>query len=286
MAWLIIIAAVVLLIPLYLYIWYRSSGIQKKIFSPPVLMLHNICDRFDFSISNVKQDRFMKFIEEARTRSWNFRALDEYFQDSESGTDAKNIFLTFDDGYEEIHTVFHDFLEPTSIPFTIFLTTGFLGKRAGWDYKFNPPVHLSLDKAREMGQSPLVTFGSHSVSHPDLCRLTPELLRKELNDSREYLEDKLQSEIKYLSVPFGRYNLQVLNEAQNAGYKAVFCGVPNRMIEADNIELIPRIPLNLLDNLFTFTQKIEPGKFSWMEFSKSRVIELFSGLTYQARGRH
>jgi peptidoglycan/xylan/chitin deacetylase (PgdA/CDA1 family) len=286
MAWLIIIAAVVLLIPLYLYIWYRSSGIQKKIFSPAVLMLHNICNRFDFSISNVKKDRFIKFIEEARTRSWNFRALDDYFKDIESGAGIKNIYLTFDDGYDEIYDIFHSFLEPNSIPIAIFLTTGFLGKRAAWDYKFNPPVHLSLGKAKEMAQSPLVTFGSHSVSHPDLCRLTPESLRKELHDSRKFLMDNLQREIQYLSVPFGRHNLDVMSEAKNAGYKAVFCGVPYRMIECDNIELIPRIPLNLFDNLFTFTQKIEPGKFSWMEFSKSRVIELFSGLTYQARGRH
>jgi peptidoglycan/xylan/chitin deacetylase (PgdA/CDA1 family) len=284
MAWLIIIAAVVLLIPLYLYIWYKSSGIHRKIFTPPVLMIHNISERFDFSISNVGNKSFRMFIENAKSKSWKFRAVDEIFIDGRVDG-QKNIYLTFDDGYNEIHTVFKDFLEPNSIPVTIFLTTGFLGKRAGWDYKLHPPVHLSLEQVKELAISPLVTFGSHSVSHPDLTRLPHASVRRELHDSRKFLEDHLHTEIKFLSVPFGRCNLRVLNEAKNAGYEAVFCGVPRRMIEGDNIEIIPRIPLNLLDNLFTFTQKIEPGKFSWMEFSKSRVIELFSGLTYQARGR-
>lgn len=286
MTWLIIILAVIVLVPLYLYVWYRNSGIHKRVFASPILMLHNVSDRFDFSISNVRYAQFIKFIEEAKDKKWDFGSLDEYFKGREGTKEKKNLYLTFDDGYVEIFDVFQKYLEPNSIPATIFLTTGFLGKRADWDYKFNPPAHMSLDQVKELAQSPLITFGSHTVSHADLARLSMEKLKRELVDSRKFLEDNLQKPVEYLSVPFGRFSMQVLNEARKEGYRAVFCGIPYKILENDNISLVPRIPLNLFDNLFTFTQKIQPGLFSWMEFSKSRVIELFSGLTDQARGRH
>ncbi len=198
---------------------------------------------------------------------------------------AENILrISFDDGYEETCGLFEEFFKPRSIPITIFVTAGYIGKSAEWDYLPRPARHLDVAQLKQLAASELVTIGSHTVTHPDLSAVSQARMISEIVDSKKYLEDLLGREIKYFSYPFGRFNRRVVDEVVRAGYKAAFCGVPFRRYAQNKLFQIPRIPLYHLDNLFTFTQKVKPGRLAWLEFSKARVIELFSGLTFRVRG--
>jgi peptidoglycan/xylan/chitin deacetylase (PgdA/CDA1 family) len=48
-----------------------------------------------------------------------------------------------------------------------------------------------------------IAFGSHTVTHPVVSRLTPEELEYELRASKERLEAKLQSPVRDFAFPFG-----------------------------------------------------------------------------------
>jgi len=61
---------------------------------------------------------------------------------------------------------------------------------------------LNWNQIREM-QSAGISFGSHTVSHPVLSRLSPQDLLRELRDSRHVLENELQRPVLDFSYPFG-----------------------------------------------------------------------------------
>ncbi|NIP42058.1 MAG: polysaccharide deacetylase family protein [candidate division Zixibacteria bacterium] len=285
MTWLVIIALIIFAVLLYFYSWYKSSGIQKKISAAPILMMHSVKDKMEAGISSIPSKKFTAFIDKVKYENFDIAPLGEHLRKLKGNVNGgAAICLSFDDGYADFYQLFREYLEPNSIPATVFVTAGFIGEKASWDYKPAPASHLSIEQLKDLSHSELITIGSHSLSHPDLTRVENDRIETEVMESKKILEDIIGREVQYFSYPFGRFSQSIIDEVKNAGYKAAFCGVPHRFNGSDNLFMIPRIPLNLLDNLFTFTQKIRPGPFSWMEFSRARVIEQFSCLTYRVRG--
>jgi peptidoglycan/xylan/chitin deacetylase (PgdA/CDA1 family) len=67
-----------------------------------------------------------------------------------------------------------------------------------------------------------IAFGSHTVSHPNLTRLTDEDLNRELTDSKRVLESKLQKPIDTIAYPIGTpsaFNSGVISAAREHCYK-------------------------------------------------------------------
>ena len=67
-----------------------------------------------------------------------------------------------------------------------------------------------------------IHFGSHTVSHPNLTRVTDEELNHELTDSKMILESKLQQPIDTIAYPIGTpsaFNAKVLSAARNNNFK-------------------------------------------------------------------
>ncbi|MBD3218051.1 MAG: polysaccharide deacetylase family protein [candidate division Zixibacteria bacterium] len=286
MIWLIIIFLLISAVFLYFFIWYKLSKIRGRITDSPILLMHAVTDEFDLGISKLTSTKFKEYMEKTRAGGFVFGCVDKRVEELKNGKIEDGvIYLTFDDGYADFYRLFKEYLEPNSIPAAVFITAGYIGKGAVWDYKPNPPLHLSREELKELSQSELITIGAHSISHPELSRVSVEKVREEVVESKKILEDITGKEVKYFSYPFGRFNDAVIKQLKEAGYQAAFCGVPHRFNGGDNLFMIPRIPLNLFDNLFTFTQKTGQGPLYWMQLSRARVIEQYSCLTYRARGR-
>jgi peptidoglycan/xylan/chitin deacetylase (PgdA/CDA1 family) len=69
-----------------------------------------------------------------------------------------------------------------------------------------------------------VTIGAHTVNHPILCSVSPELARREIGDSRAYLEQLLQRQIDVFAYPNGRpeldYRVEHRDMVKELGFKA------------------------------------------------------------------
>jgi peptidoglycan/xylan/chitin deacetylase (PgdA/CDA1 family) len=79
---------------------------------------------------------------------------------------------------------------------------------------------LTWQQAREM-QSTGIRFGSHTVSHPILSRLSPEEMRKEVAESKKQLEDQLGVSAKCFAYPNGQpadYNETTKALIRESGY--------------------------------------------------------------------
>lgn len=83
---------------------------------------------------------------------------------------------------------------------------------------------LSWEQVREMDQS-VVSFGSHTMSHPILSQLEDTELRTELEKSRLIIETELNHPVDCIAYPVGTraaFNKKVEGLAMQAGYKLGF----------------------------------------------------------------
>lgn len=82
---------------------------------------------------------------------------------------------------------------------------------------------LSWDEIKEMHNSGLVSFGSHTLTHPILTKLPEEEIRKEVFLSKLVINNNLPySPVEFFSYPGGFWDTRVENIVKEAGYKAAF----------------------------------------------------------------
>lgn len=119
--------------------------------------------------------------------------------------------ITLDDGYKD-NILAYEICEEFQIPFTIFISTQFIGQEH-W---------LSQKEIKEIATSPLCTIGSHGHSHTKLSTLSPSDQKNELSISKAILEDIIGKEVSSMSYPHGSYNTNTLEIAKELGYKLCF----------------------------------------------------------------
>ena len=83
------------------------------------------------------------------------------------------------------------------------------------------PTMLSWEDVKAMAAGG-VEFGSHTVSHALLDRLTATQLKTELLVSKETLEFHLGTPVEFVAYPNGNYNEAVIKASQDCGYVGGF----------------------------------------------------------------
>nr|WP_275695468.1 delta-lactam-biosynthetic de-N-acetylase [Fredinandcohnia sp. SECRCQ15] len=124
-------------------------------------------------------------------------------------TSKKDIYLTFDNGYENGYTEkVLDVLKKKKVPATFFVTGHYLKDQSDLVKRMAKEGHI---------------VGNHSWYHPDLTRVSDERLAKELNSVREETERLTgQKNVTYLRAPRGIFSERTLALSQNLGYTNVF----------------------------------------------------------------
>ena len=144
---------------------------------------------------------------------WGYRTLTLVdviaYMRSHSAFPERSLVITFDDGYQSVYDHAFPILRRYAFSATVFLTVGANGKMGNSDRL--PPMSnrpmLSWGEIREM-QRYGVEFGAHTLSHPDLTRLSIELAEREICDSKLIIENNLNASVACFAYPYGRYNNQ------------------------------------------------------------------------------
>jgi peptidoglycan/xylan/chitin deacetylase (PgdA/CDA1 family) len=192
----------------------------------------------------VTQSQFRKHLIMLDKLGYTFINFRDYslFLDGNLTLPRKPIILTFDDGYEEVYNYALPVMKELGVRATVFV----LGDRS--------IMKNEWDEKSSCGSLPLMTdqmilelhklgfeIGSHTMSHPDLTKLTLDQAWTEISESKSALENLIQAPVISFSYPFGACNSEIENLVKLAGYNygcAVFTGHPEFSSDHYNIRRI------------------------------------------------
>tara|TARA_B100000686_G_C16477586_1_gene805391 strand:+ start:149 stop:859 length:711 start_codon:yes stop_codon:yes gene_type:complete len=119
--------------------------------------------------------------------------------------------LTFDDGCSSDYEIAFPILHNYKASAIFFLIIEKIGQK---DY-------LNWSQIVEMHQYGM-TFGSHSLSHQSMTRLSKKQVIQEFSRSKCILEEKLGAEVVSFSYPYGDYSRQLNKIGIDIGYQFLF----------------------------------------------------------------
>ncbi len=135
--------------------------------------------------------------------------FDAWYIGSEGDGEKKNVYLTFDAGYENGYTdKILDTLKKHEVPAAFFLVGTYL--------RDNPElVKRIVDEGH--------IVGNHTMYHSDMTKLSAEEAQKTLTQADDLYKSITGGEgLKYYRPPNGVYSEKSLKIAQDMGYKTVF----------------------------------------------------------------
>lgn len=134
----------------------------------------------------------------------NKRLIEKFNGLAMGNSESKNIYLTFDIGYEGGFTnQILDTLKENNVPATFFITGQFV--------KTNPEIIERMIKEGHI-------VGNHTLGHPSLPDVSEEKVKSEIMGLHQEIYEKFNYEMKYMRPPKGEYSEQSLAYVQSLGY--------------------------------------------------------------------
>lgn len=191
-----LIAAFITCLLVIISFFYCNSLNKPNI---PVLVYHSVTDDI-FSKNTslfVRPEEFKKQIKWIADNNYTTIFANESYTPQKY---EKPLIITFDDGYEDNYTNVFPLIKKYNIKITIFVVTDAIAARK----------NLNSNQIIEMHDSGLVSFQSHTKSHPNLLKIGPQQLDTELRDSRNrlfFITNEFPTAIAY---PYGRVSPEIV----------------------------------------------------------------------------
>ena len=119
----------------------------------------------------------------------------------------KNIYLTFDAGYEAGYTIkILDVLKEKGVSATFFITSHYLNTA-------NEQVKRMIEEGH--------IIGNHTVNHKSMPEITDEEIEQEVMKLHQAVYEKYNYEMRYIRPPKGEFSERTLKKCEDLGYKTV-----------------------------------------------------------------
>ncbi len=125
---------------------------------------------------------------------------------------------------------------------------------------------LTIEELQEISNTPFVSIGSHTVTHPILTSCSDETSRYEISESKKILEGWLHKDISHFAYPNGNYTHREIGFLKQSGYKAAFTTNP-QYITKNNLSDLYTLPrFDILEDV-SFTENICRMTGAWFNRS-------------------
>jgi peptidoglycan/xylan/chitin deacetylase (PgdA/CDA1 family) len=189
----------------------------------------------------------------------------------------KSIVLTFDDGFLDNYEQAFPILERFKLPAIIFLAASYIG--AGrlptltrTDFV---PQPLTWEQVREM-HAHGVEFGSHTLTHPMLSRISSVQARREVHESKRMIEDKLGSPVRFFCYPRGDFSPSIQQIVREGHYAAACSIIPGVNDWRTDLFLLKRTYISRRDTVDEFAKKmngaydfLQLGGYAWRRLRRA-----------------
>ena len=188
-----------------------------------------------------------------------------------------SIAITFDDGFCNLLDHAVPVLERLRLPATIFVVSEYCGRNNNWPSQLHGVPDLPLlswDKLSAL--PPLISLGAHTMTHPDLRRLSAEECERELCECQGQIEQHLGRPVRCLAYPYGASSPQVRSLADRHFELAV--GTSLRFLSTRSSRLdLPRIDAYYLRGWFSLERLFTESGSLYIGFrSLLRNVRRFS----------
>ena len=181
----------------------------------PILIYHHIREyrvtdsindkTFIVSADELRQQ--FQYLKDNHFTSITFKNLVDYFN-GQFNLPEKPVIISFDDGVINQYNNAFDLLKEFDFTATFFIFVNPIGKSK------NYMTWEQLAELRDAGME----IGSHGWYHQYLTRINNDELERELVQSKNTLEQQLDTKVISIAYPFGDFNEQVATKIQEAGY--------------------------------------------------------------------
>lgn len=171
--------------------------------------------------------------------------------------------VTFDDGYETVYREAFPILQELGFTATVFLITGYCGKQNSWPGHVSPVGEQSLlcwTQIEEMARHH-IEFGSHTVTHPDLACLTHREAEREMQDSKQMIQERIGRGVEVFAYPYGRYAPWTVDLAREHFSGACSTILGKVTSEADSA-LLPRVDMYYLSSQWLM-ESLDTREMDW-----------------------
>lgn len=196
--------------------------------------------------------------------------LDAYMaaRDGGAGLAPHSLIITFDDGFQDFADAAWPAMARHGFRALVYLPTGFVGQPEGWRGIASPPRRLMDWATIRRLAAEGVSFGSHTVSHPDLNALAPEALAQELAQSRREIEQQLATPVWHFAPPYGLANPAV-REAIAARYRTSAGTRLGQATMTSRADDLPRIEMFYFTDLARWRRHLAGGGAGYLARRKA-----------------
>jgi peptidoglycan/xylan/chitin deacetylase (PgdA/CDA1 family) len=184
---------------------------------------------------------------------------------SEPEVAGNSVVITFDDGFHNFYTNAFPILDSHGFTATMFLPTAHIGESR---LSFKGKECLSWSEVREL-QKHGISFGSHTVTHPQLHECDVHSIEQEIVDSKQTIEQKLGCAAQSFSYPYAfpetdaNFKGRLREQLSQAGYENGVCTTIGRPGPASDPFFLKRLPVNSDDDTRLFRAKLA-GSYDWL----------------------
>jgi len=215
----------------------------------PILTYHLINpDAEKYGLLAVTPDTFERQMRFLKQHRYNVIPLGEavsYIREKKRPP-ARTLAISIDDGFKDNYFYAFPILKKYNFPAEIFLIVNEIGNSSD--------MMLSWEQILEMQASGLITFGSHTLNHPNLSQLTSQdSLKDEIYNSKKILEDKLGHSVDGFCYPGGAFNDKARSTVIDSGYKFAMVNNPGKRFPNSDPFAVKRLRISRnCGNLFIF----------------------------------
>jgi len=224
----------------------------EKVFVP-ILNFHHI-DKAPSGVSSITKtyyiepDKFEAILIDLIASGYKAVFVSEIVELLEQGIrpPANVMAITFDDGNQNYYTNAWPILKKHGLKSSMYIMTGVGGEN-----------YLNDEQIKELDMTGLVEIGSHTIYHPKLTKISASERMRELEQSKDELEELLDKEITVLAYPFGLYNDDVKALSKAVGYKAGLTYDQDAWQNPDDLMELTRISVYPNLNVVRFLEKLK-----------------------------
>ena len=239
--------------------------------SVPILMYHSIADEDETGMHAYYRTTtipsvfalHMKYLHDNGYTTINLPEAVSVLQNGVAT--RKYAVITFDDGYADFYSHAFPTLKCWGLTATVFLPTAYIGTAP---MQFRGKDCLTWQEIRDLRRSG-ISFGSHTVTHPQLASLQASAVESEIVNSKQTIEQNLGESVDSFAYPFAfpdensSFVQMLRNMLVAAGYRQ---GVSTRIGVARQQEdrySLRRLPMNSLDDVPLLDAKLHGG-YDWL----------------------